>query len=854
MSVRTTLLLALLSVGINGDSQVYNNFSTQLGLNAIVDNNLHGAGVSTVDFDQNGWDDLTFCTDDAIIVYLNEQGIALSVEFPFEVDDNAKHPQWIDFDNDGDLDFWFTQMNAANKLYRNDGSDGFTDISVEVGLPQTPSPSFGASWADFDRDGDLDLYVCNYVYVAPDQFELYNHLYRNEAGLTLTDVTLLAGVSDGISLSFQSVWLDYDNDLWPDLYVINDLEHPNRLYHNLGDGTFADVSFASNTSIPLVDAMSASCGDYNNDGLEDIFVTNVANGSCVLLKNNGNGTFTNTAFSAGLSLGMLTWGASWMDFDLDKDLDLYVCENFYLSPNLPNPFMKNLGGVFDNVGSTTFSGDNSNSYSCAPLDWDGNGYPDLLVSNYFPEQPNLWISSGGNQPYIKINLEGIVSNSFGIGAKICCWSAGMFQIRYLRSGQDYLAQQTFTQHFGLGGSQIADSIIVTWPSGYVDKWIGLQSNQVYTLVEGSTQPTNLISPNGAVMCATDTLVLSVPEFDTYLWSTGDTTQQLQVSAPGSYFVTVGHSSGLSWMSIPVVVELDAPPDFTFSLQSPTCHNSLDGSIQVSGKLPGTLNWDDGSEEVLLDSIGSGSHLLSYLSLAGCFYSTFVILDGPAELVVEVNAFDADCHGHATGAIDWWADGGVPPYSVNWSDEAFDSLVAGIYLLEIVDSLGCTVGVETEIDEPEMLNYELINIDCGDENSVLLDLLISGGTTPYVVEWDGGIFGQSVSLDMAELPIAASITDNNGCSLETELFSCPTVVLESNTIVRIYPIPADEILVIETKETGIGFMIANMSGHVIDRGECGVGHELSVAHIPNGVYVLQLWSEKSKFYRLITILH
>ena len=354
------------------NAQLFENNAPQQGIDILVQSDLFGSGISSYDIDQDGWDDLTFCMrNDSLVFYRNIEGqFVRSPSFLYAAGE-TKHVLWVDYDNDGDLDLTVTTWEGTYRLYRNDGNFAFTDISVEAGLAQNIENTYGASWADYDRDGDLDMYVCLYEYEGNQtNFPRFNHLYRNNGDGTFTDVSLEAGVSDGIQMSFQAVWLDHDEDGWPDLYVINDRWFSNSLYRNNGDGTFTDITAVSGTGVVGQDPMTASVADLDNDGDLDIYMTNTGwfDKVGMLLVNNGDGTFSELGIPYGVNIDTWSWGATWVDVDNDSWQDLYVTTSMPNGPVMDNVLYHNNEGISFSNSPWLFEGDhNARSFAVSSL-------------------------------------------------------------------------------------------------------------------------------------------------------------------------------------------------------------------------------------------------------------------------------------------------------------------------------------------------------------------------------------------------------------------------------------------------------------------------------------------------------
>ncbi len=453
-----------------------------------------GGGISFADFNQDGFDDLTFCTQlgDNLRFFENDSNGGFIEIFPSIPANTAETKQalWVDFDNDGDKDLFVTAYTDINRLYRNNGSFMFTDVTAMLGLPVSDEykdhGTYGANFGDFDNDGWLDLYITNYGLGSTDMPHP-NYLYKNNNGTSFTDVTT-PGTAGGTRQSFCSIFLDYDNDLTPDLYVANDREeYPNVLYKNNG-GSLTDVSVGSGADVAIW-AMNTGAGDVDNDGDLDIYVTNVGNGNFSSLLMNDNGSFTNEAVSRGVAFGpRIGWGGNFFDYDNDTDLDLYVCS---LTTSAPNGFYVNLGDgnfVEPLVASNGLGGiDNVTSFVNAIGDINNDGKLDIAVSNNAAANVMLWENQEtNNSSWLKVHLEGVTSNRDGISCWIEVYVNGQKRVRYTHTAMAYLAQNSDYTHFGLGGTTVIDSLIVRWPRGNVDKLEDVAVNQLVSIVEGST--------------------------------------------------------------------------------------------------------------------------------------------------------------------------------------------------------------------------------------------------------------------------------------------------------------------------------------------------------------------------------
>lgn len=490
-SVRVILIYLICSftyAQISFDEQ-----SLTLGVNINSDNIVLGAGISFVDFDNDGWDDITVSSP--LRFYKNFSGTFLQV-FPIipVIDYQTKSVTWVDIDNDGDKDLFVTSDTDGNRLYENNGNFTFQNITATSGLPQSNLYTYGASWGEIDNDGYLDVFISNRIVSGN---TISNYLYKNNGDGTFTDVTSTSGIAIAYELTFCSGFFDYDNDGWQDIYIANDKNFANILYRNNGNGTYTDVSASSGTGI-AIDAMSVTVDDFNSDGYFDVYVTNtyfpISNpGGNVFYRNNGDSTFTNIATSSGTLFDSFAWGSVFLDADNDTDLDLHVSGSFDgTTPGFASTlFYENMGSeTFVNPANSGFEMDQQSSYGNAIGDIDNDGRSDIIVyNNSF--RPSIYKNTTTNSNnYLAITLTGTVSNQDGIGSVIEISINGQKQYRYMMCGEGYLSQNSQKEIFGLGSETEVDYVKVNWLSGIEDILLNVTSNQVINIIEGSTLSTD----------------------------------------------------------------------------------------------------------------------------------------------------------------------------------------------------------------------------------------------------------------------------------------------------------------------------------------------------------------------------
>ena len=480
------ILVLFCSISLISFAQVsFQDNATTVGVGYSYGASTLGGGISFCDFNNDGWDDLTYATTNGTNLYffVNNNGTFSQVDLGIDNTNRVKQVLWVDYDNDGDKDFVATSITGVNKFYRNNGNLTFTDISGSIGFFTENLYTYGISFGDIDADGDLDAFICNRDETT---FNQPNYLYRNDEGI-FVDITASAGINMANELSFCAAFFDYDNDGDQDIYVANDKTiYKNRLYQNDGIGNFTDVSDASGTGI-YINAMSTTIDDFDNDGWLDIYVSNTSEGN-YHLRNNGDGTFSNVASTVGTSFNSIGWSCVFLDADNDTDLDLYVSSSVNsMSAGLTSAFYENNGAnIYSIPAAAGFENDLRISFSNAIGDFNNDGLPDISVMND-TENNFLWENvTNTNYAWLKVKLEGVQSNKDGIGSKIEISINDNKQYRYTLCGEGYLGQNSGTEIFGLGNTTVVDYVKVIWPSGVEDMFYNITANQTLSIIEGSS--------------------------------------------------------------------------------------------------------------------------------------------------------------------------------------------------------------------------------------------------------------------------------------------------------------------------------------------------------------------------------
>ena len=477
-----------------------------------------GSGVSFADFNGDQIDDLTFGHHAGQIRYYQGDGVGFE-EITFNIENDlseTKSVLWADIDNDGDQDFLITNRLASNKLWLNDGNMMFTDVTSTCGISTSiNSRSYGASFGDYDNDGFLDLYVCNY---HTDVINIQNELYHNNGDGTFTDVTLSSGVGNGLQQTFQSTWIDIDQDGLLDLHIVNDrLAMLNAFYHNNGDGTFTDMAIAWNVALGIY-AMNSCFGDYDRDGDMDLYVTNGLEGNSMLSNQmNESMSFVDVTYDEGVQVNQLCWGACFIDHENDTWLDLYVATGISFYTVVPEVFESHgviHNAFFSSSGTSpmlSFSEEIPSSdqygFSIAKGDYNNDGFPDLVSHNIGGHATVLSATPNGNH-FLKVMPQGTTSNRDAVGAEVMVYhsdgqNTGLNEVELdvVFCGDKYLSQNSRFLHFGLGSSTQIDSVVVQWPGGMSESFEWLSIDDSVVLVEGTS---NQYCPSPSSFCGTGT--------------------------------------------------------------------------------------------------------------------------------------------------------------------------------------------------------------------------------------------------------------------------------------------------------------------------------------------------------------
>ena len=500
-----------------------------------------GTGVAIFDYDNDGWPDIFVVNGTTLgpmpekkqptnhLYHNNHDGTFTDVTEKA----GLAHSGWGqgvcvgDYDNDGYEDLFVTYY-GKNVLYHNNGDGTFTDVTEKAHVAGNGAWSTGCAFVDYDRDGKLDLFVATYVdfdvKTAPVPGERAscmwkgvpvmcgprglpwgkNMLFHNKGDGTFEAVTTKAKIDQTNGhYGFSVSTLDFDDDGWPDIFVACD-STPSILYHNNRDGTFTDVAVvagaAFNEDGKEQAGMGSTIGDYNGDGRLDIFKTNFSDDTATLYRNNGDGTFDDVTFAAGLGLytKYLGWGTMFLDVDNDGWPDLLLV-NGHVYPEVdkqhlgsdyqePRILYHNKGnGTFEDISASAGPGITTakSGRGLAVGDLWNDGRMSAVVSNMNAPASLLVNQLKSGNHWIGIKTIGTKSNRDGIGAKIRVKAGERVLVDEVRSGSSYDSNNDMRVHFGLGHNERVDWVEVRWPSGLTERFSNLQIDGIRSVREGS---------------------------------------------------------------------------------------------------------------------------------------------------------------------------------------------------------------------------------------------------------------------------------------------------------------------------------------------------------------------------------
>ena len=492
-----------------------------------------GSGCAFLDYDRDGWQDILLMNGSdwaghkkqrtTLRLYHNNRDgtfADVTTRAGLDVELYGMGVAVGDYNNDGFPDIYITCV-GQNRLFRNTGKGTFVDVTNAAGLGKREGFSTSALWFDYDRDGLLDLFVCNYVKWSPERDvfcsldgkhksyctpEAYRGatcwLFHNRGNGTFEDVTAASGIFDSSSKSLGVALIDDNRDGWPDLLVANDTQ-PNKLYRNQRNGTFKDVAvevgLAFSSEGKARAGMGVDVADFDNSGAAGVAITNFDNEMIGLYRASGKG-FEDIAPQSGVGMASrnsLGFGCTFFDANLDGWLDFAVANGHidetvrnirgnvgYAQP--PQLFLNSGKGNFRDVASEVGGGFDQPKVGrgLAYGDFDRDGDLDLLLTtNNGPAFLYRNDQVSGNRS-IRFHLVGTKSNRDAIGAKVRVVAGGITQSRMVKGGSSYLSQSELPVTFGLEKRDRIDQVVIDWPSGRTEEYKNLSAGRSYDVTEG----------------------------------------------------------------------------------------------------------------------------------------------------------------------------------------------------------------------------------------------------------------------------------------------------------------------------------------------------------------------------------
>ena len=491
-----------------------------------------GSGCAFLDYDADGWQDILLVNSmdwaghkrqrTSLKLYRNNRNgtfTDVTKAAGLDVELYGMGVAATDYDNDGFPDIFISCV-GQSRLFRNTGKGTFVDATKASGLLGKQGLSTSALWFDYDRDGLLDLFVCNYVrwsaehdvfcsldgknksYCTPEAYRGDTcWLYHNRGDGTFEDVTASSGIFDSSSKSLGVAMLDFDQDGWPDLVVANDTQ-PNKLYRNLHNGKFKDVAVEAGLAFSAEGKARAGMGvdvaDFENSGRPGIVITNFDNEMIGLYRFGGKG-YDDVAIQTGLgaaSRNTLGFGCAFFDADLDGLLDIAIANGHidetvrhirgnvgYAQP--PQLFQNQGAGKFRDIAGEVGGGFEKPKVGrgLAVGDFDRDGDQDLLLTTNNGAAYLYRNDVANGNRSIRFHLVGTQSNRDAIGATVRVFAQGQQQTRMVRSGSSYLSQSELPVTFGLGRAEQIERVVIDWPSGRNEEYKGLKAGKAFQLIE-----------------------------------------------------------------------------------------------------------------------------------------------------------------------------------------------------------------------------------------------------------------------------------------------------------------------------------------------------------------------------------
>jgi len=619
-------LLAIVFIVQSLNAQISFTNRNDLLMNADVHS---GVAIAITDMNNDGLDD---------IIRMDE-GYDLHIEYQvtgdtfqnFHIGPISGVSQWsmciADIDNNG-----FNEIFAGGS-YDNEkvimaNTDGTSYTTTY--LPGTSIFVQGSNFADINNDGFLDVFACN------DDAE--SKIWGNDGMGNLVEqndwIDMATTPTSDNSGNYGSIWTDFDNDGDLDLYIakcrqnvssVTDPRRINALFVNDGSGNYTESAEAHGLKIGW-QSWTSDFQDVNNDGYLDVFITNHDHESQLLI-NDGNGMYTE-ANNTGIDVGSLPIQGVMRDFDNDGFVDILVSGNSHQ--------------LFLNNGDLTFTEvpdlfDSNEIESFALGDLNGDGFVDIYAgyAGIYTNPSNIddvvWMNDGGTNNYLAVDLQGVISNRNAIGSRIEIYGDWGIQIREVRSGESYGIMNSMIQYFGLGTATAIDSLVVRWPSGLVQTETNISINSRLDLLEGGclAAAPQLNVLGATTFCPGETVTFEASTgYDSYLWSTGETTPTITVGTQGSFSVTVTDATGCSGFSSNIITIVDPAlnPEINADGKVQFCEGESVILSETNITDPTAFTWSNGDAGASITVTESGEYSVMVAGQCSDFTSNSIVVE------------------------------------------------------------------------------------------------------------------------------------------------------------------------------------------------------------------------------------
>lgn len=708
-------------------AQVIEDNTDALGVAVFNGSMLYGAGASFYDVNEDGWDDLTICIPGAPTrFYLNVQG-QFQLHSSFDNIYDSKTCLWADYDEDGDNDLFVIHRDGPMQLFRQTDNLVFVESSslLHTSFSSTDF-SYGAAFGDLNRDSFLDLFVANYGTSSTSGSK--NRILTN-----LANGNFSAAYYGYTRNSFQPTWIDLGNDGFQDLFIVNDFRFGSEIYTKSAAGPFTDETLTTTSGLaPHIDEMSNSWCDFDNDADLDVYISNTPPQGNYLLSNDGANNFTNVAVSTHSELHKWSWSALWLDIENDGWNDLFV-NSRNLGIGLEALFgihmLRNNNGVF--TQDTVHGADDIpyGFFTSAKGDINNDGLYDIYFGAESAQISKVFLNTSvSSNNYVKLRLKGRLSNRNGIGTRMDYYVNGTHRVHYTQSGENYLCQNSQNFIFGLGAYNQIDSLQLKWQSGVVDTYYNVSANALHVLTEGETRPVivaskPLLCPNG-----NDSLQLSISGWPNHTWGNGSTAESIVVTQPGIYSVVVGTGYGHT-LQLNYEVQMASVDNFTINRTPVLCAGDSTGLIEV-------IQVDSGQTVITWNNLAAGDYTVPISLFQGCVVEQHVFIEEPLPFTLQVDFVANTCFGYSNGSAVVMGINGTAPYNGfnDFGKLHLSNLLPGNYQDTVTDANGCPATYSFVIAEIPQAVIEITspNWVCAGE-WVVFEATVSGIGANYF--WD-----------------------------------------------------------------------------------------------------------------------